>query len=440
MAPAARTSQLTGEFRAYALGVLFIVYALNFVDRQVVIILAESIKRDLHIADWQIGIMSGFAFAILYTFLGLPIARFAERANRPRIIAAAIAIWSLFTMLCGAAQSFLYMVAARVGVGIGEAGCTPPAISLIADYYPRERRAGAISVYVSGASFGALLGIGVGGLIADHWGWRIAFFIVGAPGVLIALVTAFTLVEPRASGVIATAGREELRTSFWDALRYLSKKKSYVLIVSAQCSKAFLLYGLSAFYGSLFLRVHGGELAAIGAQYGMRPAGVLGIILGLSFGGGSALGSILGGVIADRFAKRDLRALAIIPAISALLTAPLQVWSFSSSSVVVALFTLGFVSVTDGLGFGPPYAAIQGLVPERMRATATAISLFGQNLIGLGLGSLSVGLASDLFARRLGMGIGPSLQRSMELFACLGCVPAYLFWRCSKRIREETES
>jgi predicted MFS family arabinose efflux permease len=427
-------------FRAYALGVLFLVYALNFVDRQIVIILAESIKRDLHIADWQIGIMSGFAFAILYTFLGLPIARLAERASRPKIIAAAIATWSVFTMLCGSAQSFLYMVAARVGVGIGEAGCTPPAISLIADYYPKETRAGAISVYVSGASFGALLGIGVGGLIADHWGWRIAFFIVGAPGVVLALITAFTLMEPRDGSRNAVGGQTDVGISFWDALRYLSNKKSYVLLVAAQCSKAFLLYGLSAFYGSLFLRMHTAELAAIGAQYGMRPAGVLGIVLGLSFGGGSALGSIVGGVIADRFAKRDLRALAVIPAISALLTAPLQVWSFSSSSVVVALFTLGFVSVTDGLGFGPPYAAIQGLVPQRMRATSTAISLFGQNLIGLGLGSLAVGLSSDLLARKLDMGSGPALQRSMELFACLGCVPAYLFWKCAKRLREETES
>src|SRR5260370_10429387 len=274
MAAAARTSQFPGGFRAYALGVLFIVYALNFVDRQVVIILAESIKRDLHIADLQIGIMSGLAFAILYTFLGLPIARLAERANRPKIIAAAIAIWSVFTILCGTAQSFLYMVAARIGVGIGEAGCTPPAISLITDYYPKESRARAISVYLSGASIGALTGIGVGGLIADHWGWRVAFFVVGAPGVFLALVVRFTLTEPRDGAPMAT-DETHAASTLWGATRYLFNKRSYVLIVAANCSKSFLLYGLSVFYGSLFLRMHAAELGAIGTQFGLRPAGVL---------------------------------------------------------------------------------------------------------------------------------------------------------------------
>jgi MFS family permease len=406
----------------------------------VVIILAESIKRDLHIADWQIGMMSGFAFATLYTVLGLPIARLAEYANRPRIIAIAIATWSVFTMLCGTAQTFLHMVAARIGVGIGEAGCTPPAISLIADYYPKERRAGAISVYVSGASIGALLGMGIGGLVADHWGWRVAFFVVGAPGVFVALITGLTLVEPRDGAAIALSGHPESRIRFWDVIRYLTNKESFVLIVAAQCSKAFLLYGLSAFYGSLFFRVHGAELGAIGAKVGMQAAGLLGIVLGLSFGGCAAIGSILGGILADRFAKHDMRALVIIPAISAALTAPLQLWCFSSSSVAVALFTLGLVSMIDGLGFGTPYSAIQGLVPQRMRATATAISLFGQNLLGLGLGPLAIGLASDVFARKYNMGIGPGLRLSMELFACLGFVPAFLFWRGGKRLREEIES
>jgi MFS family permease len=343
-------------------------------------------------------------------------------------------------MLCGTAQTFLHMVAARIGVGIGEAGCTPPAISLIADYYPKEQRAGAISVYVSGASFGALLGMGIGGLVADHWGWRVAFFVVGAPGIVLALIAGTTLLEPRAGAAIASDGQTDAPTGFWDVIRYLSNKRSFVLIVAAQCSKAFLLYGLSAFYGSLFLRMHGAELGAIGAKFGMQAAGVLGIVLGLSFGGGGALGSILGGVLADRFAKRDMRALVVIPALSAALTAPLQIWSFSSSLVVVGLVTLGAVSVIDGFGFGPPYSVIQGLVPQRMRATATAISLFGQNLLGLGLGPLAVGLASDVFARKYNMGVGPGLQRSMELFACLGYVPAYLFWKCGKRLREETES
>jgi MFS family permease len=427
-------------YRGYALGILTLVYTLNFVDRQVVIILAESIKHDLHMADWQIGMMSGFAFAILYTVMGLPIARLAEHANRPIIIALATATWSVFTMLCGGAQTFVHMIAARIGVGVGEAGCTPPALSLISDYFPKERRTGAVSIYLAGASLGALLGMAIGGLISDNWGWRMAFVSAGAPGVILALILVGTLREPRKHDPNKAPVSVEDRPGFGEVLRYLHNKRAFVLIVAGLSSKAFLLYGLSAFFGSFFFRTHGAELATLGSYFHLQAGGFLGLVLGLAFGGGGALGSILGGLAADRFATRDLRALTIIPAISAALAVPLYLWCFLSGGAVMALAALTALSVIDSLGYGPPYSAVQGLVPPHMRATATSITLFCVNLLGLGLGPLAIGSVSDLLAYRLGLGAGPALQLSMVSFALLGILPAYLFWRAGKVLREDTES
>src|SRR5213078_5045417 len=184
-------------YRSYALSLLMLIYVVNFVDRQVVSILAEPIKRDLHLADWQLGLMTGLAFAVLYTVLGLPIARVAERGDRPWIIAASVAVWSAFTAVSGMAQTFAQLVLARIGVGVGEAGCTPPALSLIADTVPREQRASAVSIYMLGAPVGSLLGLALGGLIADAFGWRMAFVLVGLPGLVLAATAALTLREPR---------------------------------------------------------------------------------------------------------------------------------------------------------------------------------------------------------------------------------------------------
>lgn len=181
-APAGAPAPLAKPARAYALGVLVIIYVFNFLDRQIVNILAEPIKADLGLADWQIGVMAGFAFAIFYTVLGIPIARYAERADRVKIISAAVAVWSAFTILCGLAGNFVQLLAARIGVGVGEAGCTPPAHSLICDYTPKEERASALALYSMGIPLGSLAGMVVGGLIADAYGWRVAFFVAGAPG------------------------------------------------------------------------------------------------------------------------------------------------------------------------------------------------------------------------------------------------------------------
>ena len=184
-------------YTRYAMWLLLGIYVVNFIDRSVINILAEPIKQDLKLADWQLGLMSGLAFAILYTFLGVPIARFAEHSHRPRIISIAAATWSGFTILCGVAGNFWQLLLFRGGVGVGVAGCTPPAHSLIVDYHPIEKRASALAFYSLGGAIGTLLGLVIGGLVYDAYGWRVSFMVAGLPGLVLGVLAFFTLREPR---------------------------------------------------------------------------------------------------------------------------------------------------------------------------------------------------------------------------------------------------
>jgi MFS family permease len=427
-------------YRSYALTVLMIIYVLNFLDRQVVSILAEPIKHDLHLADWQLGVMTGLAFAVLYTLLGIPVARLAERANRPMIIGASVAVFSLFTMVCGLAQNFVQLVLGRIGVGIGECGCTPPALSLIADYVPKAQRASAIAFYMLGAPIGGLLGMVIGGLVADAHGWRAAFLVVGAPGLICAVVAFTTLREPRRLLTKQLAGIRAAGPTFKDAMKELAGKRTYWLIVGAVTIKAFISYGSTAFMGSFFFRNHAGELARFGADFGLKSAGLLGITLGLATGVAGIVGALAGGRLADHFGPRDWRAYPTIPAIGGLLSIPFLILSLMAPSFVMAMALLVIPSVLNSLWYGPSYAAIQGLVRPETRATATAILLFVANLIGLGLGPLGVGAVSDLLSGPMGLGQAEGLQWSIIGFTLLGVPCAVMFWMARKSIREEMVS
>ena len=190
-------ARVSAGYRRYVLWLLLLVYVVNFLDRQVINILAEPIRNDLHLADWQLGLLSGFAFGIVYTILGFPLARAADRHDRSVIIAGCLGAWSLFTGACGLAQNFLQLVLCRAGVGVGEAGCTPTSHALIADYSPKEKRASALAFYAMGTPIGSLLGLAIGGAMSDYFGWRLAFFVAGAPGRVLAVLCLFTLKEPR---------------------------------------------------------------------------------------------------------------------------------------------------------------------------------------------------------------------------------------------------
>ncbi|AJA07751.1 major facilitator family transporter [Sphingopyxis fribergensis] len=433
-------SPVSPAYRRYALSVLLIIYILNFLDRQIVAILAEPIKNELHLADWQLGVMTGLAFALFYTVLGIPIARYAETGHRPRIIAVAAGLWSLFTIACGFAQNFVQLVACRIGVGIGEAGCTPPAHSLITDYTPREKRASALAFYALGTPLGGLLGLALGGLIADAYGWRTAFLFAGLPGLLMALVAWTTLREPRRQLHTDMAALKASRPDFQTAMAEIRGKRTFWLIAFAAAIKAFIGYGAAAFLAPFFFRNHGAELAEIAGGFGLGVTGFLGVALGIVLGLTGAVGTWMGGYLADKYGARDLRAYVSIPAISTLLGIPFYIAGLLADSAVAALILFAFPPILNTLWYGPGYAAVQGLVRPQTRATATAVLLFIINLIGLGLGPLGVGAVSDFLSGPMGLGSAEGVRWSLMIFILFGAVASGLFWLARSSIREEMVS
>ncbi len=371
----------------YALYLLLGIYTLNFVDRQIVAVLGEDIKQALNLSDTQLGLLGGLAFALFYTVLGIPIARFAERGNRVAIISGAVAVWSGFTALCGTATSFWQILLYRFGVGVGEAGCTPPAHSLISDYVKPEKRASALALYSMGVPIGTFAGFALGAVIAANFGWRAAFFIVGIPGVLLGLIAYLTLKEPRKLGLAPPSAH---KASFAEALKELSSKPSYWYAVFGATMVSFLGYGHSYFLPAYLARTH---------EMGLQERGVAFAFMVLFAG---VIGTWAGGKIADSYAKRDARAYVTLPAIAFALGAPFFLWAIylpaGPNSGYVALAILAIPTALNSVWYGPVYAAIQGLVKPHTRATAVAVMFFILNLIALGLGPTAVGYFSDLFA------------------------------------------
>lgn len=432
---------VSSGFRSYALVVLMLVYAVNFLDRQIVSILAEPIKDELKISDTQLGLLTGLAFGIVYCSFGLPIARLADRFNRVHIITASLVVWSACTILCGRAGSYASLVVARMGVGIGEAGCTPTAHALIADYTPKEKRASALAFFSIGTPLGSLLGLAMGGVLADIYGWRTAFLIAGLPGLLLAALCFFTLREPR--NALADAARKAnnaAQMSFGATVRYLAKKRTFWCMAFGAAVKAFIGYGHAPFTASFFLRNHGPEIAQLAGQFGLKPIGFMGIALGLLAGVFGTLSSWTGGYIADRFGGRDLRAYGSVPAVASLLVIPFYFLAYLADSAVVALLMLIPLHIMGSLWYGPVYASAQSLVPPNMRATSASIVLFIINMVGLGGGALVVGALSDWFNFGWGMGKADGIRWALITSGCFGIFAAGLFAAARSRIREEMVS
>ena len=410
------------------LWILLIVYIFNFIDRQIVNILAEPIRLELGLSDTQIGLMTGLAFALFYTTLGIPIARYSDRPTtiRPRLIAIALAMWSAMTALCGLAQNFIQLLIARIGVGVGEAGCTPPAHSLIADMVEPKKRSSALAFYALGIPIGTLLGMLIGGLLADWVGWRQAFFIVGVPGVVLALVVTYVLKEPRQNGSVQgteqSTAQQTLTTGA--AIKAVMGSKAFVLLVTAGSAASFLSYGKTTWTTIFFQRTH--ELTP----------GETGLWFGLINGAAGILGTFLGGYLADRFGAENRRHVLTAPAIGMALAVPLAFMAYQANNWIVALWLLFLPTMFNSFYYGPTYSAAQGLVPLRARAIAAATILFFQNLIGLGLGPLFFGMLSDFLQPAYGE---DSVRYVLYGAAFLGLIPAFFFWRCSLRLNEELD-
>ena len=423
----------TPGYRAYVLTALLVVYIFNFIDRTIVNILTEPIKLTFGLEDWQMGLLGGPAFAFLYTFLGIPIARAAERHNRVLIIAGAVAIWSLFTALCGFAASFLMLFLFRVGVSIGEAGCTPPAQSLIADYFKPSKRATAVSIYalgvplggmlasffggqlagLDGAEFGAwIASIGLGGLFGSlDWstveGWRIAFIVVGVPGILVALIVWRTVTEPPRGYTDPAALQNLEKASFGESLKVLMKKPAYVHVVIGATIASFVGYGVSQFTTSFLIRTHGLTIQDASLLFG--------IILGLM----AAIGVFGSGWLSDKMASRYPNALSWLPAVGMGLSVPLYAFGYLMDNLWLAMPALMAAATLHYAYLGPMYAVSGGVVDSRMRATAVAITLFVVNLVGYGLGPLLIGVLSTVLKTMFldGYGLALTLETCKPLIA-----------------------
>ena len=386
-----REPEFTPRASRYALGLLLVVYVFNFIDRSILSILQESIKQDLDLSDTQLGILGGIAFAALYSTLGIPIARLADRSNRVRIIAIAVFVWSGMTAITGLARSYPALLLARIGVGIGEAGCSPPAHSLISDYFQPERRATALSIYALGIPIGGAFGVLFGGWLDEFLGWRTAFMVVGLPGLVLAAIVHFTLKEPTRGYWDGARSAHAQQESFREVFSLLLSRRSFLHLSFAGALHAFYGYGAAYFNPVFFLRVH--EI----------PAGELGTWLaaiGLTTG---ALGTFLGGVIGDWIGKRDVRWYLWVPAIATAIGIPFSFVLYFWPEGRQALLLYAFPAILGGMYLGPTFAMTQALVPARMRAMASAVLLLIMNLIGLGLGPSVVGFLSDVLEPTYGI-------------------------------------
>ena len=396
------------SIRVTALALLFLVSFFNYMDRYMLAVLLPAIKADLQLSDTEIGFITGLAFTLFYATMGIPIARLADRYSRKNIIAIALSVWSAMTAVCGLAQNFAQLAVARIMVGVGEAGASPPSHSLIADLFPVEKRARALSVYSLGAPVGILVGFMLGGWTTQLYGWRAALFTVGIPGILVALVVYRKLHEPERGASDGLAHKSEApprhagldpassaanglpqkteMPPFWFSLKTLMASPTFRHLSVGTGLYTVVWLGVVQWLPSFFTRSFGLEIGEVGTW--------LAIILSVS----QIIGMLLGGWLADRLGAADLRWYVWVPSLAILVSTPMFALTFLTQNPTVAFLSL-FLPFMIGVMQGPPsFAVAQGLADVRMRAMAAALLLLITNLIGGGIGPQAVGIMSDYLA------------------------------------------
>jgi MFS family permease len=392
---------LVREMRVGALALLFLVSFFNYMDRYMLAVLLPAIKADLALSDTQIGLITGLAFTLFYATLGIPIARLADRYSRRKIIAIALAFWSVMTAVCGFTQSFLQLLLARVFVGAGEAGASPPSHSLISDLFPARERARALSVFSLGAPVGILVGFALGGWLVERYSWRIALFMVAVPGLLLAVVAWRRLPDPPRGGTDGLTTAPALQP-LWLTFRTLMGTPSFRQVSIATGLYTVLWLGVVQWLPSFFTRSF---------DLGM---GQVSLVLALVLSSSQIIGMLVGGALADRLGRRDLRWYLWLPAIAILISTPAFAVTFTTASATLAYASL-FLPFMIGIVQGPAtFAVVQGVADVSMRATAAALLLLITNLIGGGIGPYVVGALSDLLLDRFGV---DSLRYSLLLVA-----------------------
>jgi len=404
--------------RNVTLGLLTAAYFFSYMDRQILAILQEDIKAELLLSDTQLGLLAGFAFAIFYATLGLPVARWADKGNRVNIIGIALALWSAMTAVCGLAQNFVQLLLARIGVGIGEAGSSPPSHSIIADLYPPEKRAGAMGIYSLGVVLGVAGGSMIGGTLAHFFGWRVAMFAVGIPGIILAIVIKLFVVEPRRglSDPDRAPAAQAAMPGFGEGFRSLFANRAAVHLVMGVTITSLIGYGHTAFGPSFLIRTLGLDKLQIASI--VAPVGAV----------CGTLSAVLGGWLANKAAERwGLHSQAWLVLAMKGVGLPLSFLFYAAGDpwIAVPIYWASLILINSYLG--PTFALIQGLAPLRMRALWAAVTLLVINLIGLGLGPTMIGMISD--ALKPSLGDAEALRWAMLTFAAATPWALFHYWR-----------
>jgi predicted MFS family arabinose efflux permease len=417
--------ELSMRYSWFALAILFVLALSNYLDRTILSIMQVALKKDLGLTDTQLGTLTGLSFAIFYTTLALPIARVADRVARKYVLAGALTVWTLMTAASSLAGGYLSLLACRIGVAAGEAGCVPATHSLISDYFPRHRRATAMAIWGLALPLGGMLGFAVGGQLTAAVGWRRAFLLVGLGGLLILPVLLIFLREPKRGRFDGetpdTAGP---RRSAAASLRLLWNLRSYRYLVIGEALQAWAQNGMMSWNAPFYSRVHHMPLAELATW--------LALITGL----GGAAGTFLGGALAERMAKRDVRWYMRVPAIAAFLTVPFALGQYFVGDVYLSLALAVIPAIMVNVYMAPGNAVSQSLVPADMRAFTSAVFVLVVSVGGLGLGPTVVGALSDLLADRFGM-VETSLRYALPTVVLPAAAAAALFWRSSMHLRDE---
>ncbi len=414
--PTVATTLFSERYKWYVLFMLTIVGALNFFDRQLVVILQEPIKAELALSDTELGLMTGLAFAIFYCLVGIPIARYADRNNRRNVVGISLAIWSFMTAITGFGGNFMQMLLARIGVGIGEAGGNPSSQAMISDYFPKNKRATAFAIYATSVYIGLFLGFSTGGVLEATFGWRKAFMLLGVPGIIFSIFFLLGVKEPPkgyADGAVVVTKQQDFKT----AIKTLMGKKTYRYILMASALHSFVGYGFVNWVPSFFIRVHGMTVMEVGFW------------LAISVGIGGGIGAFSGGFIVDKLIKKDQRWYMWIGIIAIILTIPFSFYTLFTANKTGAAMCYFIPNILFSLNMGAILTVIQGVVGVELRALSSAVYYFVLNLIGMGLGPLAVGMLSDYLTPAYG---DFSLRYALALVALVYLICMYFYWKAGE--------
>lgn len=412
-------------YRAYALGLLVVVYIFNFIDRSILGILVEPIKQELGVSDTLMGFLGGIAFAVFYTFLGIPIARAADKGSRRNILAISLALWSIATALCGLAQNFIQLLLARIGVAVGEAGGSPPSHSMISDMFPANQRATALGIYALGIPIGTMLGNLGGGWISENFEWRTAFLVVGLPGVILALIVRLTLREPPRGFTEGIRAQQDQAPPLAEVFATLWNRRSFRFLAFGGALHAFVGYGVGYWIPAMFIRSHGMTTGDMGQAL---------FYLGFA----SIAGTLLGGYLGDKLGARDQRWYLWLPGIATLVSIPFSAFVYLHHAPYTALWVLSISYFLGAYYLGPTFSLTQGLAGVRMRALAASILLFILNIIGLGLGPQFTGITSDTLNAFTELG-EHSLRWALVISLIFNLVSAILYLLAARTIRQDLQ-